>query len=85
MLEELGGIIRFHRKKSGLTQAELAKLAGIGKAAVYDMEHTTKSTRIDTLLKVLKVLNIEIRLDSPIMKSYEEQKHEESESVGSKR
>ena len=24
------------------------------------MEHTTKSTRIDTLLKVLKVLNIEI-------------------------
>jgi transcriptional regulator with XRE-family HTH domain len=85
MLEELGDIIRFHRKKSGLTQLELAQLAGIGKAAVYDMEHTTKSTRIDTLLKVLKVLNIEVRLESPIMKAYEDHKHEESESVRSQK
>lgn len=85
MLDDIGGIIRFHRKKSGLTQLQLARLAGIGKAAVYDMEHATKSTRIDTLLKVFKVLNIEIKLESPIMKAYEEQKHETSESVRSQR
>ncbi len=74
MVEEIGSVIRFHRKKSGLTQLELAKLAGIGKAAVYDMEHSTKSTRIDTLLKVLNVLNIKIILESPLMQIYEEQK-----------
>jgi HTH-type transcriptional regulator / antitoxin HipB len=83
MLDEIGAIIRFHRKKSGLTQVELARLAGIGKAAVYDMEHATKSTRIDTLQKVLKVLNIEVKLESPIMNAYEDQKHEASASIRS--
>jgi len=83
MFDEVSDIIRFHRKKSGLTQAELARLAGIGKAAVYDLEHGTKSTRIDTLQKVLTVLNITIKLDSPIMQTYEDQKHETRESVRS--
>ena len=83
MFDAIGDIIRFHRRKSGLTQAELARLAGIGKAAVYDLEHGTKSTRIDTLQKVLTVLNITIKLDSPIMQTYEDQKHETRESVRS--
>jgi y4mF family transcriptional regulator len=83
MFDAIGDIIRFHRRKSGLTQAELARLAGIGKAAIYDLEHGTKSTRIDTLQKVLNVLNITIKLDSPIMQTYEDQKHETRESVRS--
>lgn len=83
MLNDLGDIIRFHRKKSGLTQAQLAQLAGIGKAAIYDLEHRTKSTRIDTLQKVLNVLNITIKLNSPIMTAYEELKHEARESIRS--
>jgi y4mF family transcriptional regulator len=83
MFDAIGDIIRFHRRKSGLTQAELARLAGIGKAAIYDLEHGTKSTRIDTLQKVLTVLNITIKLDSPIMQTYEDQKHETRESVRS--
>ncbi|HYX34921.1 MAG TPA: helix-turn-helix domain-containing protein [Oligoflexus sp.] len=81
MLEEIGSIIKYHRQKSGLTQLELATLAGIGKAAVYDMEHKTKSTRMDTLIKVLKVLNIDVKFASPLMKAYEEQKREESEDI----
>jgi HTH-type transcriptional regulator/antitoxin HipB len=76
MFEDIGAIIRFHRKKSGLSQVELAHLAGIGKAAVFDLEHGTKSTRLDTLQKVLKVLNITIVCHSPLMKSYEETKDE---------
>lgn len=83
LLEQIGDVIRFHRKKSGLTQLELANLAGIGKAAVYDMEHKTKSTRIDTLMKVLRVLNIDVKLNSPIMKTYEENRDEKSKSLRS--
>ena len=84
MLDDIGSIIRFHRKKSGLTQLQLANLAGIGKAAIYDMEHGTKRSRIDTLVKVLKILNIEIRLQSPLMAVYEEQKHEARQNTGTK-
>lgn len=81
MLEDLPAIIKYHRKKSGLTQAELAKLAGIGKAAVFDMEHRTKSSRIDTVAKVLKVLNIKVSFDSPLIQAYLEQTREKGKST----
>ena len=34
----LAKIVRFHRKKAKLTQENLAKLAGVGKTAVFDLE-----------------------------------------------
>ncbi len=49
MLDSLGPIIKFHRKKSGLTQDELAKLAGIGKAAVFDIAKTKRPTQCQKL------------------------------------
>lgn len=52
---------------SGLSQAELAKLAGVGKTAVFDLEHGKQSIRYDTLTKILSVLNITVRFDSPLM------------------
>ncbi len=84
MLSQIGEVIRFHRKRAGLSQLELATLAGIGKAAVFDMEHGTKSTRLDTLAKVLKILNIEITWQSPLMAEFEESHNEESSDQGSR-
>ena len=52
---------------SGLSQAELAKLAGVGKTVVFDLEHGKLSIRYDTLTKILRVLNISIGFDSPLM------------------
>ena len=52
---------------SGLSQAGLAKLAGVGKTAVFDLEHGKQSIRYDTLTKILSVLNITVRFDSPLM------------------
>jgi HTH-type transcriptional regulator / antitoxin HipB len=80
----LGDIVRFHRKKSGLTQSELAKLASIGKAAVYDLEHGTKSTRLDTLYKVLHVLNIKLNVESPLMQTYWEQRKGVSDATSTR-
>jgi len=51
----ISDVIRFHRKSSGLNQNELAKLAGVGKTAVFDLEHSKPSIRLDTLIKVLTV------------------------------
>ena len=52
---------------SGLSQAELAKLAGVGKTVIFDLEHGKRSIRFDTLTKILSVLNIRISFESPAM------------------
>ena len=62
----LSDIIFFHRKRSGLTQQELAELAGVGKNLVYELENGKQSVRLENLLKVLRVLNIELDFQSPL-------------------
>jgi len=67
MQDDLKNIVRHHRRLSGLTQAELAKLAGVGKTVVFDIEHGKGSVQFDTLKKVLTALNIKIVLQSPVL------------------
>jgi len=77
-MEQLGHVIQFHRKKSGLTQLQLARLAGIGKTAVFDIENGKKSARIDTILKIFSVLNIKLLMESPLIALYEKEQHAQS-------
>ena len=67
----LAKCIRYHRKKSGLTQVMLAKFAGVGKTVVYDIEKGKSTVQFLTLLKVLNVLNIRLQLESPLMKHFD--------------
>ncbi len=71
-MSTFGDIIKFHRKKSGLNRIELAKLAQVGKTAIFDIEHSKKTTRLDTIIKILDVLNITIELKSPLLKNNRE-------------
>ena len=64
----LGLFVKEHRKHAGLTQLQLADLAGIGKTTVFDIEKNKETVNWNNLLSVLKVLNIEIKLISPIHK-----------------
>ena len=63
----IGRMIRFHRKKAKLSQAELAKLSGVGKTVVFDVEHGKKTVRLSTLIKMLYTLNISICFNGPLM------------------
>ncbi len=65
-----GEIIKYHRNKSGLSQKELADLAGVGKTVIFDIEKGKATVQMDTLIKVLRVLNITLTLDSKLMDSY---------------
>ncbi len=67
---KLADIILFHRKQSGLTQQELAELAGVGKNMVYELEGGKQSVRLENLLKVLQVLNIELDFQSPLREAF---------------
>lgn len=68
MNKELAEIIKFHRKKSGLSQSKLAMLSGVGKTVIFDIENGKETIQLDTLVKILRVLNISMRFESPIMK-----------------
>jgi HTH-type transcriptional regulator/antitoxin HipB len=63
---DLGLLIREHRKAAGLTQLELADLAGIGKTTVFDVEKNKVSVRWDSLKAIVNVLNIEVQFISPL-------------------
>ena len=64
---KLGEIIQAHRRLSGLSRKKLAELAGVGKTAIFDLEHEKNSARLSTLEKVLSVLNICLEYKSPLM------------------
>ena len=65
-MKTLGSLVRACRKKGGITQAELARLAGVGKTSVFDIESGKTTIRLDTLLRVLGVLSIRVDLRSPL-------------------
>lgn len=67
---QLAHIIKFHRKRSGLTQLELAEMAGVGKNIIYEVEHGKLRLRLDNLLKILHVLNIDLNFQSPLRESF---------------
>lgn len=69
----LANIVSYHRKLTGLNREQLAKLAGVGKTVIFDIEHGKQTVRLDTLIKILMVLNIKIEFNSPLMQSYREQ------------
>jgi transcriptional regulator with XRE-family HTH domain len=64
-------IIHFHRKQAGLSRLELARLAGMGKTALYDLEKGKSTVRLDILSKVLTALNIELDWSSPLKDAME--------------
>lgn len=64
-------IIKYHRKKSKLTQAELAKLAGVGKTLIFDIESGKETVRFSSLSRVLEALNISLDWESPLKNVYQ--------------
>jgi y4mF family transcriptional regulator len=58
----LGAALRNRRKSLGLTQQELARLAGCGLAFLYELESGKATVRLDKLLGVLGVLGLELSL-----------------------
>jgi HTH-type transcriptional regulator / antitoxin HipB len=67
MKGDLRIIVREHRRLSGLSQSQLARLAGVGKTVIFDIEHGKESVQFDTLKKVFAALNIKFILQSPVI------------------
>ena len=74
----IGEMVRFHRKKARISQLELAKLAGVGKTAVFDLEQGKETARLSTLTKILGALNISLHFKGPLMNLFEREVYEKS-------
>ncbi len=61
----LANLIKSNRKKAGLSQLELAELAGVGKTLVFNLEKGQVNAQFENLLRVLRVLNIKIHAEAP--------------------
>jgi HTH-type transcriptional regulator / antitoxin HipB len=68
--ENMGDLVRYHRRKKKLTQYKLAVLAGVGKTMVFDLEKGKKTVKMNSLFKVLGALDIHLIGDSAQIEGY---------------
>ena len=61
--KQLGNLIRRARKIQGLSQAELGIKTGLRQATISEIEAGRPGAKLDSILKVLAILNLEIRID----------------------
>lgn len=59
-MKELGDQLRVRRRDLGLTQIDLADLAGVSDRFVRSVEHGKPSLQMDSLMKVLNALGMEL-------------------------
>ncbi|UQB41891.1 helix-turn-helix transcriptional regulator [Thiomicrospira microaerophila] len=57
---QLGNKVRDKRKKDGLTQQDLAAVAGVGVRFVSELENGKPSVQLNTVLAVLAALGLQL-------------------------
>ena len=63
--EEIGKLIQAERKRQGITQLQLAGLAGTGIRFISDLENGKGTIQVQKLLKVVQTLGLGIFIYSP--------------------
>lgn len=58
--KQLGALIRTVRKKKGWRQVDLARQASMRQQLISDLENGASSSRLDTILKVLAALGLDL-------------------------
>ncbi|MFG6501637.1 helix-turn-helix domain-containing protein [Sulfitobacter sp. 1A15106] len=59
---QIGSIIQRARKKRAWSQMKLAEQAGLRQATVSTIENGEKSAKLETILAILAVLDLELRI-----------------------
>lgn len=59
---EVATAVRSRRRQLGVDQETVARLAGVSRKAVSEIERAKPTIRVDTLVKVLDAVGLEIRI-----------------------
>jgi len=62
--QNLGQFIKETRKRQGLTQEQLARVAGTGRRFISELESGKESCHLDKALHVLAMLGLELFIES---------------------
>lgn len=60
----------WHRKKSKMSQHDLAIAANVSRTAIQRLEKGQLTIQLNTLLKIFNVLNIQVTFEGPLMENY---------------
>jgi len=60
--KELGAVLRMARKAKNLRQVDVAQKASVRQALVSDLENGATMARLDTVIKVLAALDMDVSI-----------------------
>jgi HTH-type transcriptional regulator/antitoxin HipB len=61
-IEEIARFVREERRRQGLNQEALALVANVAVRSVHRIEHAEETVRLDTLLRVLAALGVDLTI-----------------------
>lgn len=64
-IEEIGKLVQTERKRQGVTQLQLAGIAGTGIRFISDLENGKGTIQVQKLLKVIQTLGLGVFIFSP--------------------
>lgn len=64
-IEEIGKLVQAERKRQGVTQLQLAGIAGTGIRFISDLENGKGTIQVQKLLKVIQTLGLGVFIFSP--------------------
>lgn len=59
----LGEAIRHYRREAGLTQAQLAEMAGLRRSYLSELENGKETEQVKRILRILRQLGVRMTLD----------------------
>lgn len=59
-VDDIARLVRDERRRQGMDQQKLALVANVAVRSVHRIEHAEPTVRLDTLLKVLGALGLEL-------------------------
>jgi len=74
--EQLASLIEFHRKQAGLSQIQLAEMAGISRTVIQDLEAAKGRITWRNLESILNVLNLRLEPVGPLVESWKQNEKE---------
>ncbi len=73
--KQLGALIRTARKKKRWRQVDLARRASMRQPLISELENGTSSSRLDTILKVLAALDLDLSVTDRRAPSFDPSKY----------
>ncbi len=64
--QSIAQLVRYFRRRAGLSQKQLAGQAGLGKTVIFDIEKGKETVQFNSLLKVLRSLNIKLKFSNSL-------------------